>query len=355
MTHQMKVTSDLNKMPLITDEFARGKMSFNPSLSHEFDSKIKVDTNRVKRQFNEMKIERTISDADTLGSVFMARELEFLHANIMEVLYAENRYREAFPVKNLENAGYTSHTYRVIDKVGRAKPIGSNVNDLPRADVAGKDVRAPIVACGISYGVTMQELASASLVNMSLIEEKASSCKRAMEELFQKFSLEGDTAIALNGLLIDPNINKANVVGGVWSTKTPQEIYEDIANMITELAADSKDVHQVTNIVMPVSQYNTIQQTRMADGTDTTILEYVLRNNPINISKMPQLEGAGTGGLDVMIGYQKDNSVFEYVIGLELTFLEPQMQALELIVPAWSTTAGMSVKRPLGLIIKEGI
>jgi len=357
MTNTITVL-DASKAPVVSKSDLSGGVSFSPETSYKLDNKLTfIDYDAVVDQRIRMGSNDHIQDSDVVGSVFMARELEYRQAQALKVLYAENMYRQLFPVLNIENPGYISHSYSVVDQTGKAKFISTAANDMPRVEVTGKDVLAPIYSVGIAYGLTTQEIASAQLAGFQLVETKASACRAAVEQLYQDIALNGGgTAANLNGLLVDPNIAKANVVGGTWATKTPLEIYEDVVEITTAINANSLERHTATDLIMPTAQRHLLVKTRMADGTDTTLLNYILKNIAgLTISSMPQLKGAGTGGLDPMIAYEKNSENFEFVIGFEYSFIEPQWNALEMLVPGWGNTAGMSVKRPLALTIREGI
>ena len=356
-----------NTIPAIEDHNLNGEIYLSDEECRKFNNIVQVPRNDSSYVMNLSDEQRkyVFQDVDTSGSVFIKRSLEYMHAQPFKVLYGQIEYRNLFPVLNFNNAGYRAHTYQVLDKVGKAKLIGSDVNDLPRADITGREVTAPIRASGISYGVTRQDMASASVANFSVITAKAEACMRANEELNDEIAFIGDDDSGLVGVLNNPDINTADVPNGAgsglpeFSNKTPDEIYSDIAEAANSVWIQSKKNHRADTIALPLAQYNIIQQTRLATGTDTTIMQYAIRNIPgltaDSFVAIDQLTGAGAGGVDVMFAYAKDNRVVQYGIGLELTFLDPQFRSLAMEVPAWATTGGLMVYRPLGFSIREKI
>ena len=315
---------------------------------------------------NNRKVKKMVAQmTDADGSVFLRRQLEFISQQVFETLYQNIEYRNVFPILNLENAGITSYTYKVVDHTGKAKYIGSDVNDLPRASVSGKDVNTLIKAAGISYVLSRQELASASFANMSLAELEARSARRAMEELFEETAFLGNSETNLNGLLTDPNIPVGNVPNGAggnpeWSTKTPDEIVADITDALTEVFESSKKRHRPNTVLLPISQWSRIMSRARSTTSDTSIAQLIVDNSPYLTSRdqfvaIPQLAGAGTGGADVMVVYERNPDNVQFVIGLEQRFLDPQFININMVVPSWATTGGLVVRRPVAFTIKEDI
>lgn len=342
----------------------RSELYFNDEINRYFDASAKVPSLDNIYDSGHREYLKQFGDINTNGSVFTKRSLEYFHAQPFKVLYGQIEYRNLFPVLNFASAGYREHTYQVLDQVGRAKLMGSDANDFPRADISGREVKAPIRAAGVGYAVSRQDMASASVANFSIITEKADACFRASEELFDDLAFIGDDDSGLVGVLNNPDINTSDVPNGgggfpEWSTKTSDEIYEDVVECINSVWIQSKKNHRADTLVLPLPQYNILQTTRMASGTDTTIMEYLIRNIPgitmDSFVAVDQLTGAGAGGVDVMFAYAKDTRVVQYGIGLELTFLDPQFKGFMMEVPAWSTTAGLMVYRPLGFSIREKI
>ena len=79
------------------------------------------------------------------ASVFFARELESIESRLYDFKKRELKYRELIPVSNRDSAGAETITYRMFDKVGMAQIIANWSDDLPRADVFGKEFTPLII------------------------------------------------------------------------------------------------------------------------------------------------------------------------------------------------------------------
>lgn len=334
---------------------AIGRMFINTNIEQTGLAKVYNDSGKVvgKKTFRQM--------TDAQGSIFFARQLEFIQQQVLQELFAPLKFRQLFPILEMNNAGYRSHTYRVNEMQGFAEVMGTEASDVPYVNLSGKEVITQVKSLGVGYRITQQELASANLVGLPLAQRNVMAARRAMEQLMNDISLTGLPAYNLLGLLTNPDIPIGNVPNGVggnpqWSTKTPDEILKDINDAISEPYENSKGNHKVDTILLPIAQYELIRQTARSANSDTTILQYVQRNNPgVVFIDVPQLDGAGTAGVDVMIAYSRNPVNLEYVIGIEQQFLEPQLRGMAIAVPSWASTAGLVVKYPLSLTIKEDI
>ena len=124
------------------------------------------------------------------------------------------------------------------------------------------------------------------------------------------------------GLINNPDAPETTVANGAagtatWATKTPQEILEDVNSAITAVwAASAYDESAVPNhILIPYEQYTYILNTPVSSTlvTDTTILDYIMKNNVATkagkgffLGATRWCKGAGTGSKDRMVVYNND-------------------------------------------------
>jgi len=143
-------------------------------------------------------------DAD--GAVFFQRQLEHIKARSYDVLYAALKARELFPVSNEAGPGVTNITYRTYDQAGAAKIINAYADDLPRADVAGKETTIPVRSVGISYGYNLDEIQSSQLTGLGLDQRRANAARRSVEQIVNDVAYFGDATSGMPGLFDNPNI-----------------------------------------------------------------------------------------------------------------------------------------------------
>lgn len=303
-------------------------------------------------------------DAD--GAVFFQRQLEYIKARSYDVRYAELKARTLFPVSNEAGPGVTSITYRTYDQVGSAKIINAYANDLPRADVAGKETSIPVRSVGTSYGYNIDEIQSSQLTGMALDQRRANAAMRAVEEVVNKVAFFGDAASNLPGLFDNPNIPTGAVVnpgsGTEWLNKTADEILFDINNIFADVFETTKMVERANTIMLPPAQWSYIMSTPRSTNSDTTIAQYIVNNSPYITSMediIPVNECAAANNpllsTDAMVVYDRNPDKLQLEIPVELEMLPIQQVNLEFVVPGRNRLAGLNIYYPLSLAIGTGI
>ena len=306
---------------------------------------------------------------DSKQTAFFARELEYVKARSYDVQYPELKATSLIPVSTEAGPGAESITYQQFDRLGVAKIISNYADDLPRADIKGAEFTSPIRSIGASYGYNVQEIRAAQFAGRSLEQRRANSARRAVEEQINKIGFYGNDENGLKGLLTHPNITRVAVDENAGQTstkfadKTPQEILDDLNNLVDGIIDLTNGIEMPNTLLMPIKQYRIIANTRLADGTDTTILNFFLQNSPFiqQVEWVQELKGSGLGagslseGEDVMIAY--DNNVDKLSLEIPQPFEQFPVQedGLNFKVPCHARIGGVVVYYPLSLALAEGI
>lgn len=304
---------------------------------------------------------------DANETLFFERELEHRKSQTYDIIRAPLKAMELIPVDSTAGPGAESIVYEQYDITGLAKIIANYADDLPRADAKGKEVVAKIRSVGNSYGYNIQEIRAAMFAGKPLEQRKANAAARAQREIWNRIAFNGDTEHGLQGWLTNPNIPVASVAadgnenGGVGSTlfehKTPQQIIRDLNEVVNGIFERTNGAERPTTLALPIKQWTQISTTRMDSGTDTTILQFFLNNSPFitSVEWANELKGAGTGGVDIMIAYDRspDKITLEMPQGFEQ--FPVQERGLEFVVPCHSRIAGVLIYYPFSQSIGEGI
>lgn len=303
-------------------------------------------------------------DAD--GAVFFQRQLEHIKARSYDVRYAELKARMLFPVSNEGGAGVTTITYRTYDQAGSAQIINAYADDLPRADVAGKETTIPVRSVGISYGYNLDEIQSSQLTGVGLDQRRANAARRANEQTVNDVAFFGDATSGMPGLFDNPNIPTGAVVnpgsGTEWVNKTPDQILFDVNDLFADIFETTKMVERANTLLLPPAQWSYISSTPRSANSDTTILQYLVQNSPyLNSAEdiIPVNEcTAGDNPLlasDAMVAYDRNPDKLQLEIPVELEMMPVQQKNLEFVVPGRSRLAGLNIYYPLSLAIATGI
>lgn len=312
--------------------------------------------------------EKIISqNLDANESAFFARELEFIKAKTYDIKYPALKATSLIPVSTDAGPGAESITYQQFNQVGIMKIISNYADDLPRSDVFANEFTSKVKSLGGSYGYNIQEVRNAAMAGKPLSAKKASSVRKANDLKVNNLAWIGDAYAGLVGLLNNTNIPAAaaaNPGGGTeWSTKTAAQILTDLNSAVTSIEELTKGVEVPDTIIMPISQWRIISTTRLDSGTDTTIKEFFMKNNPeikeiewVNeLKDVAPLPSGAAGPADIMIVYKKDPDVLTLEIPQPFEQFPAQERNLEFVIPAHSRFGGVIVYYPLALTIVESI
>lgn len=302
---------------------------------------------------------------DASSSIFFRRELEFVKARSYDIEYADLMARQLFPVSSEAGAYAQVITWTQYDRVGMSQIISSYAKDLPRADITGEQISSPVRAHGLSFAYTVDEIMTAQAVGKNLEQRRVNAVTRGSEETIDNIAWYGDSATGLPGFLSNPNIPTGPVAPGVgggttWASKTPAEILADINNLFGTMYAVTLKKEKATRLLLPVLQWNYIMSTPRSENSDTTIAAYVVANSPWlssldDIMAINEMDGAGTGGADMMAIYTPDPDKLTLEIPLELQFLPAQEIGLTFEVPSWGKVGGVIVYKPMSIRFAYGI
>ena len=297
---------------------------------------------------------------DANEGIFFARQLEAIKSRAYDVKRPKLSALEVLPVSTETPEGASTIAYRQYDSVGAAQIIANYANDLPRADVTGKEFTSPVRGIGIGYGYNLQEIRAAQMTGTPLSEKKMRAAMRSHEELINRLAWFGDTEHGLPGFLTNPNIPAYTVTADgtgsskLWVNKTADQIIRDVNGIINQVRTQSKDIHRANTVLMPLEQYAYISSAPRSSTTDTTILSFLQANNP-GVTFRAVLELDGVGGLDKMIAgeFSADNLSLE--IPMAFRQYSPQQKGLEFEIPCESRFGGVIVYYPMALAVADSI
>lgn len=318
-------------------------------------------TDKMNYDAKDLRAIESSGRLDANESVFFARQLEFIKSQSYDVKRAKLNALEILPVSTATPEGATTITYRQYDSVGAAKIIANYANDLPRADVSGKEFTSPIRSIGISYGYNVQEIRSAQFSGTPLSEKKMRSAQRAHEELVNRLAWAGDTEHGLPGFMTNANIPVyivfADGIGfsKLWTAKTADLIIRDVNGIINQVQTQSKGIHRANMVLMPLEQYALISSMPRSTTTDTTVLAFLQANNPgVMFRAVIELD-AFNGGLDRMVAGEFSIDNLQLELPMAFRQYSPQQTGLEFVIPAESRFGGVIVEYPLAFAIGDSV
>lgn len=299
---------------------------------------------------------------DANESMFFARQLEFVKSQTYDIKRVALNALTLMPVSTSIPEGATTHTYRQYDSVGMAKVIANYADDLPRADVTGKEFTNPIRSIGNAYGYNMQEIRSALFAGINLNGKKAMAATRAHQEKINQLAFAGDADHGLPGLLNNTNVPEVTLAADgtgaskTFASKTADKVVRDINSLINKVITQSKGIHHVSQVWLPVEQYALIATTQNSAASDTTILAFLKQVHPgVEFNQVVEMDAAGAGGVDRMYAMENSRENWQLEIPMMIKQHAPQQAGLEFQVPVESRFAGVIIEYPLAFAFADGI
>lgn len=307
----------------------------------------------------------TFTNLDAAESIFFARELEYVKAKSYDIVRAALSAFEIIPVSTEAGPGAETIKYSQFDLTGIARIIANYADDLPRADVVGREFSSLIKSVGNSYGYALQEVRAAQMAGKPLVQRKADAAVRAQRELWNRIAFYGDTINGLPGLFTNTNIPEISApadgtgASAKWSAKTGALILRDLNLLANGMVSATNGVEKPDTIVLPMDEYSLITSTAwQTSGTDTTILQFFMANNPyikrvisaLEFNKAQLAAGGVTrfnGG--VAMAYRKSPDVLTLEMPQFFEQLPVQERGLEFIVPCHSRIGGTVVYYPFAI------
>lgn len=315
-------------------------------------------TNLVFPTFN-------MNDAATMA--FVQSELTHVENQVYEIQYPDIQYPELIFVDQTAPDWVQTVTFTSIDHVGQAKFISHKGDDIPYVSMNRNQYQSEVYLSGIGYEYTVQEVAQAQYLGISLPSQDAMMARRAYEEFIDEGLLTGHSEKGMNGLINYPGITTVAAPNGasaspLWENKTADEVLLDINNALSGVWIDSRTVEIADTLLLSEQSFVQLANKRVP-GTATTLMAYVMANNvltlrtgrPLTIKTVRGLETAGAGSTSRMVAYRNDPTVLKAHLPMPLQFMDVQIVNLAYKVPGMFRFGGLDIRLPGSVRYVDGI
>ncbi|MCK5605465.1 DUF2184 domain-containing protein [Candidatus Pacearchaeota archaeon] len=300
---------------------------------------------------------------DANETMFFLRQLEQVEETLYEYDEKMLTYRQHIPVDNSINPGAAEATYRMVEKVGKAKVgKGAYAGDLPRADARSTEFTQKIRGITSSFGWTVDEIRNAAYANVPLSRIKSEAATRSIREQENDIAWNGKSDEGLLGFLsTEQQINTLGVAKTWSSVATPDEILQDVSTAIGTIMTQSLKTRRPNAMLLPIDQFLRLGTIPRATGSDVTVIEFILKHKSVygidTIDSLPdELDLAFTSGTeDGCIFYEKNPTVIQQRIPLEILIHPVQIKGFEFIFPVESRHGGTVIRYPLACLFVTGI
>ncbi len=319
--------------------------------------------------------------ADAAESVHIQRALTAVENKVYETKFEPLKARMLIPVDNSDSPGAEWTSYVMLTGVGVAKLVTSRGQDLPKVNVFRREFQRRYYDLGAQYDYTVGELRSAEFARsnggamFNLDTSLAAAAKRAIEfghdrvgaigsatsASIQGLSLGIGADVGMLGLLNQTQASSYTPAVGsqgstAWATKTPDEILADLNGLLTSVITSTREAYEIDTIILPVTQHRLASSRRMGDGSDASVLELFMKQNPgLRIERWNLCAGAGAGGVDRAVAFQSSEDVLALKISVDFEQMPVEYRNRVFKTDCLGRTAGVILRRPIALVYMDGI
>jgi len=310
---------------------------------------------------------------DSQESMFFERDLEVIKATTYDQPFPELKAMSGgLPISMEAGPAAATVVFRSFSETGMAKFVSNYSDDNPRVDIAGIEESVHVRSIGVAYGYSVMDIRFAAKQNISLSNRKAIAARRANEILMNKSAWLARAAdpeyVGLTGLFYNPNItsykSKEETGKFIWAEKTNSAIVEDI-NTLCNTPSELTNGHEIPNVFRcPLAQFTRISTTKLDEGSDVTILDWVKKVNP-HILKwdwlseckgLPIIPSTGAAGpTDIAIVYNNSLEKLSLEIPVPFEQFPPEARNLEFVINCLSRFANVLIYYPLSVALVESI
>lgn len=287
---------------------------------------------------------------------FLVSQLAHTEATVFERMRQPMQYAQFIPVSHEAGEYADTIRYELYDMAGRGRRTSGKGKSINLVDVAYADKSFPVLNGDIGYDYSQEELRRSAFLRRPLNERRMMAAVEGYERHMNDVGLFGEASSGVTGLFNSTVIPQGNAPVGLWTggATTPDQMLADINAGIFNVWNNTAFNDTVTDVILPPSCLNKIATTPRSANSDTTILEFVKKNNiakqqrgtDINFVAGYGLETAGAGATKRAMFYVKNPLRLVMHIPLPLRFLAPQFQGLAVEVPGEYKYSGVEVRYP---------
>lgn len=310
-------------------------------------------------------------DAQQAALTFLIRQATLIEPTVYQMQYMDIQYSQLIPVDTSAPEWIQSVTYFSADAVGQAQWFAGQAQDVPKVEVTREKFETTVAMAAIGYGYTLEELGTAQMLGIPLTNDKANMARRAAEEKIDGVAMGGDASKGYKGIVNNAAVTAttapADGTGSAttFASKTPDQVLRDVNAQLTGMFTGTYGKEIADTLLLPYSILLDLSTRRIDTVNQTTILEWIEKNNVYTKTTGGQLlirgvfgwlETAGSGSTKRMIAYRRSPEVLKMHIPMPFRFLAPwQRGPINYDVPGIFRLGGVDVRRPKAMRYLDGI
>lgn len=310
-------------------------------------------------------------DAQQIAMSFLIRQASLIEPTVYAMRYQDIQYPGLIPVDTSAPEWIQSVTYFSMDGVGAAQWFNGNAHDVPKVELTREKFETGVSMAAIGYGYNLEELGTAQLLGMNLSADKATLARRVAEEKIDQVAFVGDATKGFTGLVnaSGPTATTAPADGTgsatTFASKTPDQILRDINGQLTGIFTGTVGAEIADTLLLPYDVLLALSTRRIDSVNQTTILEWIERNNvytrvtgqQLTIRGMfGYLDTAGASSTKRMVAYRRSPEVVKMHVPMPFRFLPAwQTGPIKFDVPGIFRIGGTDIRRNKAVRYLDGI
>ena len=287
---------------------------------------------------------------------FVVSQRSHIEPEVLVRPYPQIKYSRLIPVDTSANPFALSVTHFSQDSAGRAKFINGKGDDIPLVNISGSKFEQTVNMAGVGYSFSLEEIGAAQMMGRNLSNDGAAAARLAYEQFVDAVAFTGDATIGVEGFYNMTGVTTA-AAGATFTASTPDAVLAIINTALTAIETASLGIEVADTIILPLKAGATMER-RLADGSDTTILDFIMRANrytrqtglPLTIEFDWRLDA-----LNKMVVYRRDPQVLKMHMPMPLRFIPPQSVNLEIKVLGMFRFAPVNIRRPVAVRYVSGV
>lgn len=220
-----------------------------------------------------------------LDSIYFKCELEEILPRIYEKRRAPLSAERLIPMTDIQDPDMERFTARSFDHqgkahIGRVSEPGCK-SDVPIISASMSEESYKLHRWKIGFEYTDREIRVARKLGRPLDTKMAEAALYELQRFENEFLMNGDSLVGAKGLLDPTLMTQTALTTGSWDNPatTAEQMLKDLEDMALSIERKTDCVYmEPVTIVLPCAAWNFINSKPAGLGTDTTVLQYFLRN-----------------------------------------------------------------------------
>lgn len=297
---------------------------------------------------------------DTLSTAWYETQLRLREAAAYMRKTPGLMARELFPVDASSNPYAKSISFMTYDVVGQARIIADNAMDVPTGDVSASETAYPVAMIATAWDASNWEIDAAKRLGVDIEARQVNAAFDRVNRVINSLAFAGDAARNIPGIANDADVTHAAATHGSWiSNDSAAYALSDLSVAYAAHQDNCSGSHEVTDILLPIKEYNWAATKKVSDYSDLTVLQWLAQalpfiSSPANIHKVPEMTNFHSTAECALL-YTKSDECMQLKIPQEIAYSAPQAIGLGQRTFCYARCGGLHIHFPKSVYYIYGL